>query len=186
MGKDKAWLELGGQAMIQYVIAALVPVTTRIAIIANSPEYDRLGLPVFADTHPGIGPLEGIRTALSNALPSPVVLVGCDLPFVTSELFRLLLSISGNHHATVPVGADGKLEPLCAVYSPDALPVVTDLIARGQRKISLLFDRVPTRLVAFDELRHLVSSELFFENINTPEDYMRASETLRLNHSRNP
>lgn len=185
MGKDKAWLDLGGRAMIQYVIAALVPVTARVAIIANGPEYDRLGLPVFADTRPGIGPLEGIRTALSNALPSPVVLVGCDLPFVTSDLFKLLLSISGNHHATVPIGADGKLEPLCAVYFPDALPVVTDLIARGQRKISLLFDRVPTRLVAFEELRHLVGSELFFENINTPEDYVRASEALRLNDTRN-
>src|SRR5882724_1124295 len=185
MGKDKAWLELGGRAMIQYVIDALVPVTTKVAIIANSPEYDRLGLPVFADARPGIGPLEGIRTALSNALPSPVVLVGCDLPFVTSELFKLLLSISGNYHATVPVGADGKLEPLCAVYFTEALPVVTDLIARGQRKISFLFDRVPTRLVSFGELRHLAGSALFFENINTPEDYARASETLRLNHSRN-
>lgn len=186
MGKDKAWLELGERAMIQYVIAALVPVTTRVAIIANSPEYLRLGLPVFADARPGIGPLEGISTALSNALTSPVVLVGCDLPFVTSELFKLLLSIPGNHHATVPVGADGKLEPLCAVYFPEALPVVTDLITQGHRKISLLFDRVPTRLVAFDELRHLVGSELFFENINTPEDYARANETLRMNRRRNP
>ena len=182
MGKDKAWLELGGRPMIQYVIAALVPVTTSVAIIANSPEYNRLGLPVFADTRPGIGPLEGIRTALSNALTSPVVLVGCDLPFVTSELFKFLLSISGNYHATVPVGADGKLEPLCAVYSPEALPAVTDLIARGQRKISLLFDRVSTRLVTFGELGHLAGSALFFENINTPEDYARGKRNLGLNH----
>lgn len=178
MGKDKAWLELGGRAMIECVIAALVPVTTKVAIIANSLEYERLGFPVFADSHTGIGPLEAIRTALSNALTSRVVLVGCDLPFVTADLFKLLLSIPGDHYATVPVGADGKLEPLCAIYCPDALPVVTDLIARGQRKMSLLFDQVATRFVAFDEMSHLAGSHLFFENINTPEDYARARETL--------
>jgi len=186
MGKDKAWLELGGRAMIEHVIAALVPVTTRVAIIASSLEYERLGFPVFADSHTGIGPLEAIRTALSNALTSRVVLVGCDLPFVTADLFKLLLSIPGNHYATVPVGADGKIEPLCAIYRPEALPVVTDLITRGERKVSFLFDRVPTRLVPFDDLRALHGSELFFENINTPEDYARARETLRPKRSKTP
>jgi molybdopterin-guanine dinucleotide biosynthesis protein A len=186
MGKDKAWLELGGRAMIEYVIAALVSVTPKLAIIANSLEYERLGYPVFADLHSGIGPLEAIRTALSNAHTSRVVLVGCDLPFVTADLFNRLLSIPGNHYATVPVGADGKLEPLCAIYCAEALPVVTDLIYRGERKVSLLFDRVPTRLVPFHELRDLHGSELFFENINTPEDHARARETHRPNRSRTP
>jgi molybdopterin-guanine dinucleotide biosynthesis protein A len=186
MGKDKAWLELGGRAMIEHVIAALAPVTTKVAIIANSVEYERLGIPVFADSHTGIGPLEAIRTALSNALTSRVVLVGCDFPFVTADLFKLLLSIPGNHYATVPVGADGKLQPLCAIYCPEALPVVTDLIARGQRKISLLFDQVATRFVAFDEMSHLAGSDLFFENINTPEDYARAREKLGPNRSKTP
>jgi len=178
MGKDKAWLELGGRAMIEHVIAALVPVTARVAIIANSLEYERLGFPVFADSQTGIGPLEAIRAALSNALTSRVVLVGCDLPFVTADLFKLLLSIPGNQYATVPVGADGTLEPLCAIYGRQALPVVNDLISRGERKVSLLFDRVPTRLVPFDELRDLDGSELFFENINTLEDYARACAML--------
>lgn len=186
MGKDKAWLDLGGRPMIEYVIRALAPVTTTVAIIANSPEFARLGFPVFADTQTGIGPLEAIRTALCNSLTSTVALVGCDLPFVTSELFKLLLSVPGDHHATVPVGVDRKLEPLCAIYRTEALPVVTDLIARGERKISLLFNRVPTRLVPFDELRHLAGSELFFENINTPEDYARAGEMLRPNRCTNP
>lgn len=181
MGADKAWLSLGGRPMIEHVIAALAPVTTSVAILANKPEYVQLGLPVFGDTHANIGPLEAIRTALSNARASRIILVGCDLPFVTSELFTFLLSIPGNHHAAVPVGADEKLEPLCAVYRAEALPVVTDLIARGERKISILFERVPTRFVAFDELRHLAGSDLFFENINTPDDYERAVKTFTPN-----
>jgi molybdopterin-guanine dinucleotide biosynthesis protein A len=181
MGTDKAWLELGGRAMIEHVIAAITPVTTKVAIIANSPDYERLGFTVFADSHTRIGPLEAIRTALANALTPMVILVGCDLPFVTTDLFKFLLSIAGNHQATVPIGADGILESLCAIYRREALPAVTDLIKHGERKVSLLFDRVPTRLVRFEELRNLPGSELFFENVNTPEDYARVRERLRLN-----
>lgn len=178
MGRDKAWLELGGRAMIEHIMAAVAPVTEKLAIIANSQAYERLGLPVFNDTYRDIGPLEAIRTALSNTDTPRVILVGCDLPFVTTDLFKLLLSIPGGHFATVPLGVDGTLEPLCAVYQRDALPEVTELIEEGVRKVSLLFDRVQTRLVAFEELRHLNGSSVFFENINTPEDYSRARERL--------
>jgi molybdenum cofactor guanylyltransferase len=179
MGTDKAWLEIGGRAMIEHVIAALVPVTAGVAIIANGPEYARLGFPVFADTQTGVGPLEAVRTALTRAKTSRIVLAGCDLPFITSDLFRFLLSIPGDHQAVVPVGANGKLESLCAIYRTAALPVATDLIARGDRKMSLLFERLSTRIVAFDELRHLAGSELFFENVNTREDYARVTERLQ-------
>ena len=67
MGRDKAWLEIDGLSMIERVIAALAPVTTSVAIIANSDDYNRLGLPVFGDTNKGIGPLEAIRVALETA-----------------------------------------------------------------------------------------------------------------------
>lgn len=176
MGKDKAWLDLGGQSMIERVIAALTPVTASVSIIANGLEYARLGFPVFADIQQGIGPLEAIRTALANTHSARAVLVGCDLPFVTTELFRFLLNIGGDYQVVLPVGPDGKLESLCAIYCKQMLPMVTELIESGERKVSLLFDRVATRFVVFEELCHLRGSELFFENVNTPTDYARAIE----------
>ena len=178
MGTDKAMLEISGRAMIEHIIAALLPVTKRVSIIANNPLYTRLGLPVFRDSHSGIGPLEAIRTSLANAQTSRVVLVGCDLPFVTSDLFSYLLELKGDYQAVIPVGRDERLEPLCAVYSVDALAYVADLIDRGERRVSKLFDLVPTRLVGFDELGHLRGSERFFENVNTPEDYARALKVI--------
>src|SRR5258705_9801290 len=99
MGTDKAWLELGGRAMIERVIAALAPVASPVAIIGNDPRYSRLGLQVFADINVGVGPLEAIRTALANSSTERVVLAGCDLPFVTSELFSFLLNVEGKHQA---------------------------------------------------------------------------------------
>jgi molybdopterin-guanine dinucleotide biosynthesis protein A len=173
MGTDKAWLELDGRPMIEHVIAAVQPVTSTVAIIANKPEYQRLGYPLFADSQSGIGPLEALRIALSNTATDRVILVACDLPFVKSALFRFLIEASHQHQATVPIGPDGKLEPLCAVYHRDALNVVSDLIVEGQRKIGLVFDRIATRVIAFAELAHLSGADRFFANINTPEDYIR-------------
>ena len=178
MGTDKAWLEIAGQTMIERVVAALVPVVSPVAIIANDPRYARLGLQVFSDTNAGVGPLEAIRTALANSSTERLVLVGCDLPFVTSALFSFLLELEGRHQAVVPLSRQGLIEPLCAVYSREALAPVTDLIASGERKVSCLFDKVPTRFVAFEEISHLKGAEAFFENVNTPEEFERATRLL--------
>ena len=164
--------------MIERVINALKPVTATISIIANKEEYKNLGLPVFADTYTGIGPLEAIRTALANSPTRRVLLVGCDLPFVTSELFSFLIGLERDHRAVVPVGADGRLEPLCALYTTDSLSEVTALIESGERKVARLFDRTPARFVGFDELAHLKNSNLFFENINTPEEFSRVIKII--------
>jgi len=174
MGRDKAWLELAGKPIIEHVIDALTAVTARIAILANDAEYKKLGFPVFKDSQLGVGPLEAIRTALSNSSTPRILLVGCDLPFVTSELFKFLLNEGQHFDVVVPMSADQMLEPLCAVYSTRILATVEQLISEGERKISTLFDRVATRFVTFDELNHLAGSATFFVNINMPEDYNRA------------
>jgi molybdopterin-guanine dinucleotide biosynthesis protein A len=178
MGQDKAWLRIEGVPMIELVIRALTPVTSTVAIIANRPEYGRLGLPVFADTNLGVGPMEAIRTALENSPTERVVLAGCDLPFVTPELFALLLESLGGpddgYWAAVPLDSEGRLEPLCAVYSTKALAAIAGLIDSGERKASAIYDRVKTRVVHFAEIEHLPGSSLFFRNVNTPEDFALA------------
>lgn len=193
MGRDKAWLELDGRAMIDRVIEALKPITANVHLIANSVEYSRLGFPVFADTNSGVGPLEAIRTALVHSPTEWVILVACDMPFVTRELFARLLNIleqvttdaglqapDSRPEAVVPLNQQGLLEPLGAIYSIAALPAVTRLIDSGERKVSYLFERIPTRLVTFDEVKDLPGARLFFENINTPEDYELVKKSLIL------
>ncbi len=178
MGRDKAWLEVGGRPMIERVIDAIKPVCSDIRILANRPEYARLGFPVIADENIGIGPLEAIRLALAHSSTPYVILAGCDQPFLRPELFAYLLDNIGDACAAVPIGADGRLEPLSAVYSALALAAVSDLIANGERKVSRLFERLPTRFVAFAEIAALHGAELFFENVNTPEEYENAAKRL--------
>jgi len=178
MGRDKAWLELAGRPMIEHVIRALAPVTSAVAVLANSDEYKRLGLPVYRDINKGIGPLEAIRSALANSPTERILLAGCDIPFVTSELFAFLLDQAGNFEAVVTTDLEGRLEPLCACYRTGALDEVNRQIEQGEFKVSHLFDRVKTKYIAFDEIRYLPGSDLFFMNVNTAEDLARASRIL--------
>jgi molybdopterin-guanine dinucleotide biosynthesis protein A len=178
MGRDKAWLNLGGRPMIERVIAAIKPVTSAIHIIANREDYMQFGFPVFADENEGIGPLEAIRLALTKSWTRLVIVVGCDLPFLRAELFEYLLAAIDKNYAAIPISADGKFEPLAAVYSTEALNEVTELIAGGKYKVSRLFERLPTRFVPFAEIKNLSGSSLFFENVNTPEQYEAALKRL--------
>jgi molybdopterin-guanine dinucleotide biosynthesis protein A len=179
MGIDKAWLEIEGQSLIERTLASVRAVTSSVAIIANTERYGRLGVPVFADTYQGIGPLEAVRVALSNTQTNRILLVACDLPFLTPALFRFQLSIPSTSQAIVPLSADNQLEPLCAIYCKNSLQAVETLIEQGERKMAKLFEKVPTRFVEFKEIRELDGAHLFFENINSPEDYDRALRRFR-------
>ena len=85
MGRDKALLPLGGQTLIEHVLAAAHPLGFPRVIIGDPTTYAHLGLSVFPDRRPGLGPLGGLYTALS-ATATPVLLLACDLPFLTPRL----------------------------------------------------------------------------------------------------
>jgi len=77
------------------------------------------------------------------------------------------------------VQPDGRLQPLCALYRIDpCLRVSSELIKAGQRRPLDLLEAVNFRRVEFAELEHLHQSQLFFVNINTPQDYDEAIRTV--------
>jgi molybdopterin-guanine dinucleotide biosynthesis protein A len=179
MGEDKAWLEINGRPMIERVISAVREATPRVSLIANDASYSSFGLPVIPDVNRGIGPLEAIRVALSRTSGSYALMVGCDLPMVTSELLLFLLDLREEYEAVVPIGPDGKWETMCAVYSRALLPKATTLIEQGARAVRSLLDVANVRTVPFEELRHLGGSKSFFENVNSQADYERVVGLLK-------
>ena len=113
MGRDKALLPLGGQTLIERVLAAAHPLGYPRVIIGDPTAYAHFGLPVHPDRRPSLGPLGGLYTALSTTA-TPVLLLACDLPFLTPDFLRHLVNRRGPHQAVVPHTATG-LQPLCAL-----------------------------------------------------------------------
>jgi molybdenum cofactor guanylyltransferase len=176
MGTDKARLELDGLNFVERIESALASITTRASLVGAVDKGAAWpGLPVVSDVHVKWGALGGLHAALAACEAEWAAVVACDLPFVTGELFVRLTSLQENFDAVVPLQADGRLQPLCALYRVrTTLPRVEELIANGERRPRALLNLIQTRIVAFEELGDLPGADSFFLNVNTPEDYAHA------------
>jgi molybdopterin-guanine dinucleotide biosynthesis protein A len=173
MGTDKAGLLLGAQSFTEKIAVALSAITEVVRVVGTQAQGSRWE--IVPDVYSEWGALGGLHAALDACRKPWAAIVACDLPFVTGELFSRLASFSKNFEAIAPVQADGRLQPLCALYRRSAcLPRVEELIATGERRPRALLKRVITRFVAASELSDMKGAELFFTNVNTPEDYARA------------
>ena len=177
MGADKAGLVIAGQSFVERIASELSLVTTSVKLVGGSPAALKLNLPTAPDIYPKWGALGGVHAAISACSAAWALVVACDFPFVTSQLFARLASFRTDFEAVAPIQSDGIPQPLCALYRVEpCLRLAEQLINSGERKPVALLQSVQTRWVSFDELRYLEGANRFFENINTPEDYVRASE----------
>ena len=177
MGTDKSQLVLDGQSFVERIAKELGAATSATKVVGNNTAASQIHLPVAPDIYPQWGALGGVHAALSNCSAEWALVVACDFPFVTSELFIRLASLAKDFDAVAPIQSDGIPQPLCALYRVEpCLGRAEQLIKSGERKPVALLQSVHTRWVSFDELADLERADHFFDNINTPEDYARLSE----------
>ena len=170
MGTDKAQLHIEQQTFTERIAETLLKITDSVTIVGR--DSDDSSLPSVADVYPKWGALGGLHAALAACSREWAIVVACDLPFVTAELFAYLATLRMDHDAVVPIQQDGRPQPLAALYRVEpCLRQATALIEAGLRRPLDLLDSVKTRWVAFDELRNFARAQSFFVNINTPDDY---------------
>jgi molybdopterin-guanine dinucleotide biosynthesis protein A len=178
MGTDKARLTLGGRTFTERIAAALGALTPKISVVSARPGSATLSLPLIEDIYRDCGALGGLHAALSACRAPWAAVVSCDLPFVTGELFARLDELrktDTDAAAIVPRQPDGRPQPLCALYSASrCLELAARLLREGARRPRVLLQQARTRWVAPAELADLAGAEMFFLNVNTPEDYERA------------
>jgi molybdopterin-guanine dinucleotide biosynthesis protein A len=179
MGTDKARLTLAGESFVERIARELRAVSGPVTLVGGQPIPELSALRHTPDVIPNWGTLGGVHAALGACSASWALVVGCDFPFVTTELFLHLLSLRTDHHAVAPIQADGIPQPLCSLYRvKPCLQVTEQLIKSGERKPVALLQSVSTRWVSFAELSALKGATHFFDNINTPEDYSRVSNAV--------
>ena len=180
-GADKASLAVGGARIIDRQLAALSTVADDVRIVTNdTARYADLGVRLIPDAITGAGPLGGIYSALLDAAHERVLVVACDLPFITAALLARLVAESGDDvDAVVPQSSRG-IEPLCAIYATRCAPLVKSRIESGALQVAGLLDAVRTRVLGPDTLAPYDEGALF-ENVNTPHDHERARGWVELN-----
>ena len=175
MGTDKSRLKLDGVSFVERIVRELAAVTTSQKIVGGS--GSEFGLETAPDVYPNWGALGGVHGALASCSAPWALIVACDFPFVTSDLFARLAALRENFEAVAPIQRDGIPQPLCALYQREpCLRLAEQFIKSGERKPVALLQSIQTRWVSFDELKDMDGANRFFENINTPQDYDRVSK----------
>jgi molybdopterin-guanine dinucleotide biosynthesis protein A len=185
MGSDKAFLNFGGQTLLERALSSMGAVCDRIAIVGDPVRFAKFESPkresVVADIFPGCGPLGGIHAALVHSSVPLNLMLAVDMPFVSAELLAFLFAAAENTDATITVPRTNKgLQPLCAVYRRDFYTVAEQALRAGKYKIDAAFVDVMVRVIEESELAAAGFSEQTFFNVNTPQD-RRAAEGANLN-----
>lgn len=180
LGQDKALLMLDGSTLLERALAILRSVAREVLVI-GPPERAALagGARVVPDAFPGAGPLGAIATALQASEADRVVLVACDMPFLSASLLRYLVSCSEGYDVTIP-RTQGFTEQMHAVYHRSCLSAVTEQLAAGDLKIDRFFPGVRVRYVDEPELRAIDPDLRSLWNVNTPEDWAEAQRLAKV------
>ena len=169
MGKEKGLIHWKGKTLIEHAIAILSPLCENIIISANNDHFDSFGYPVVGDLFPGCGPMGGIFSALTKSETLNNLVIPSDTPFVTTEIYRHLISHAGSFDVIVPVDHDSFYQPLCAVYSRSVLPAMEAQINERILGFTPLLNKVEIKAVHLLPALGFYNSNTFY-NINSPAD----------------
>ena len=169
-GANKALLEVGGKRIIDRVLSALRPLTDQIVLVGHLAEGQVFpDVQVVPDDHPGAGSMPALFTGLQASRHEVALVVGCDMPFLSTPLLRHIVEMSQGFDLAVPrIGP--HLEALHAAYHRSCLPAIEDYLRRQDLKIIDFYPSVRTREVSEIELRAFDPYLRSFFNINTAED----------------
>ncbi|MCK4852656.1 MAG: molybdenum cofactor guanylyltransferase [Bacteroidales bacterium] len=169
MGKEKGLIFWKGKTFAQHAIDILSPLCTDFIISTNTNQYDSLGFPVVGDVYSDSGPMGGILSALKISNTEKNLVIPSDTPFVSTEIYRYLISHAGSFDAIVPIDHESFYQPLCAIYSRSILPAMEAQITERVLGFAPLFSKIEIKAIPFHLELGFYDSRTFY-NINLPAD----------------
>jgi len=172
-GRDKSQLVIDGRTIFDRQLRVLRSVVDRVVVVANDPaRFMDSGVTVVEDLVRDAGALGGIYTALSID-KEPVLVIACDMPYLTAPFLRYVMDASHEADVAVPRSADGY-HPLCACYTQACAGPARRRVQAGALRVVDLFDDVHVRTIDSAEIAAFDPDGRLLLNINTPADLARA------------
>lgn len=179
-GGSKALVELAGRTLISYPLRAAAAAALPALVVAKrDTELPAVQVPVVREPDEPRHPLCGIVAALREAggpedPRRPVLVVGCDMPFVSAALLRWLARRPGE---TAAVELAGRLQPFPALYRPAALErLEAELRLAGPLRATL--ELLSAEVLAEHALRAFGDPDRLCFSVNDAHDLRLAREWL--------
>ncbi len=177
MGAEKGLALLCGKPLIHYPLKTMKELCGEILISSNTNAYDYLGYPVIQDIQSGSGPMGGILSCLLRAENQNCLIIGCDMPFITANIYKHLLRVREGAQICVPWHNHEHYEPMCGVYSRDSATEMRRFMEQGNNKLPDFF-RITSFKAAPVGVINPPLPEHYFFNVNSPEDLERATQLM--------
>jgi molybdopterin-guanine dinucleotide biosynthesis protein A len=134
MGGGKPLHLLGNKTLLDHAIERARSWSDSIAISARDPaQVGDTWLPVLIDP-PGLaGPLAGLAAARKLGC-ARVLTIPCDMPFLPDDLPDRLAAVLAEFAAALG-SAGGRLQPVCGLWTAEALDEIEAYAASGQSSV---------------------------------------------------
>lgn len=172
MGSDKALLPFGShKTLTQYQLQRVSPWFQSVHVSCKKSDKFDFDASFIEDDKEfdEFSPLVALYTILKK-FQAPVAFLSVDTPFVSKEVYKKLYENIPRFSAIVAKSPFGSHQ-LCAIYSPEILPILKKQLKNGDHKIRNLLKQVKTKYVGFE-------SDELFTNLNKPDEYKKAKEKL--------
>ena len=176
LGQDKALLEIEGQPLAVRIAACMRPAVDSVTLVGPTAKYGRLGPRVIPDAVADFGPLGGLLAALEDSTYEWNLIAACDMPCVTTELFRSLVGRTADCSGdlVLPYDGEGRPEPLCAVYRSTARTAVRRAVESGVHKVMRALDGLKVLRLMPADYAAVDPDGRAFTNLNHPGDLEQA------------
>lgn len=175
IGGAKATVELGGRPLIAHPLAAVEAAGLRPLVVAKADSaLPPLRCPVIREDREPRHPLCGVLAALELSGTGPVVIVGCDMPFLPAALLAWLAE---QPEPLVAPALDGRVLPFPARYQRSLRAGLERALA-GERSMGHALASLSPRLLGDPDLAAFGEPERIRFNVNTRADLARAAAML--------
>lgn len=167
MGAPKQLIARDGRSWLDSTVSIVSPFASRLVVVgAGLVPATQQRLPRVDDVLDVGGPLAGILAALRSDRGAAWLVVACDLPRLhVAALTWLIEQRCAGAAGVIPILADGRPQPLLAIYEPVAADAVESLARQGRF--------APRELAGCGGFLTPVppaALEVAWTNVNTPEE----------------
>jgi molybdopterin-guanine dinucleotide biosynthesis protein A len=177
MGEDKAARPVRGEPAATRLARQLAAVAGEVLLVGGRPPADAPGRRLADLSGAPPCPLRGLATALEASRAPWLLALATDQIAVTPRLLLGLVA-RADGDAVVPL-ADGRAQPLCALYRRETvLPVARGHLAEEHLALHGLLDVLDVVWLEGADLEAVAPGGLAVRSANTPEAWRRLEAAL--------
>lgn len=168
-GSSKALAEFRGKRLIDHAVSLAQQLSDKVFVCCgpSSLPIDS-SIQQLTDVFPDCGPMSGLHAALEACKTDQLAIMPCDMPLLTTDVYKILLE---NHTSEQPVVAVSQtgIQPLVSIWPVHTIETVKASLVSGRYGLQRLLKQLNAVEISFNKKKWYEK----FQNVNTISDLSR-------------